>query len=56
MLKIINSVIYTLGKITVSGKENLDKLLACIRTLESLRDELLKAQTSPEVKDNGDGD
>lgn len=34
---IIASVIFTLNKLEVKGKENLSGLLACIQTLERLK-------------------
>lgn len=34
---IIGSVIYTLNKVEVKGKENLMHLLGCINTLENLK-------------------
>ena len=36
MKRIIQSLIATLGKIEVRGKDNLDMLLGCIQTLEKL--------------------
>lgn len=35
----INLIIQTLGLIEVHGKENLNRLLACIQELERLRDQ-----------------
>lgn len=32
----LNNVLYTLGKIPVCGKDNLDMLLGCIQELESI--------------------
>ena len=44
---IIRSVIHTLNQIPVSGKENLDKLLGCILTLERL----IKDEPVPDAVD-----
>jgi len=52
MKLIIQSLIVTLGKIEVRGKENLDMLLGCIQTLEKL----LKAFDEDQKKeDTGNG-
>lgn len=37
MLEIFDRLIYTLGCIEVHGEENLDALLACIRTVKQLK-------------------
>lgn len=34
-VEILERVAYTLGTITISGKDNMDKLLGCINALES---------------------
>lgn len=34
-VEILERVVYTLDTITVSGKDNMDKLLGCINALES---------------------
>lgn len=36
----INAIIHTLGLIEVHGKDNLNRLLACIQELERLRDQM----------------
>lgn len=38
MKTIFDSLIYTLNGIDVRGKDNLDRLLGCILTVEKLRD------------------
>ena len=38
MKEIFDSLIYSLGRVEVRGKENMDILLGCIQTLEKLRD------------------
>lgn len=38
MQNILDSLLYTLNRISVSGKENLMRLSACIETVEKLRD------------------
>lgn len=38
MKEIFDKLIYSLGRVEVRGKENLDILLGCIQTLEKLRD------------------
>ena len=35
-LQMLANVIHTLGTVTVSGKENMSKLLGCIEALEGL--------------------
>lgn len=42
----IESLIYTLCRIEVRGKENLDMLLGCIQTLEKMRGELAEKEAS----------
>lgn len=44
MLKIIESLIFTLNKVTVEGEENWDKLLGCIQTLRKLSELIKEAQ------------
>lgn len=44
MLQIIKSLIITLEKIEVRGKDNLDMLLGCIQTLEKLLETIKEAQ------------
>jgi hypothetical protein len=44
MLQIIKSLIITLEKIEVRGKDNLDMLLGCIQTLEKLMETIKEAQ------------
>lgn len=34
-VEILERVVYTLDTITISGKDNMDKLLGCINALES---------------------
>ena len=38
MEKVLRSLINTLNQIDVRGKENMDRLLGCIQTLEQLLD------------------
>lgn len=54
MQEILGSLIVTLNKIEVKGKNNLDMLLGCIQTLEKLR-EKVKEATENEV-DNQQGE
>lgn len=44
MKQIFDSLIYSLGRVEVRGKENLDILLGCIQTLEKLRN-MIKVET-----------
>jgi hypothetical protein len=44
MLQIIKSLIITLEKAEVRGKDNLDMLLGCIQTLEKLLETIKDAQ------------
>jgi hypothetical protein len=44
MLQIIKSLIITLEKVEVRGKDNLDMLLGCIKTLEKLLETIKDAQ------------
>lgn len=46
---IIASVIFTLNKLEVKGKENLSGLLACIQTLERLKDTITGEGTKYET-------
>lgn len=34
-VEILERVVFTLGSISISGKDNMDKLLGCINALES---------------------
>lgn len=52
MESILKSLITTLSKVEVCGKDNLDMLLGCIQTLEKLLDVCEKAKTETEVKPN----
>lgn len=45
---IIPAVIKTLGTISVSGKENMSKLLGCIQALETTLEQPLKSPTDKE--------
>lgn len=38
MKEIFDRLIYSLGRVEVRGKENMNILLGCIQTLEQLRD------------------
>ena len=38
MKEIFDKLIFSLGRVEVRGKENMDILLGCIQTLENLRD------------------
>lgn len=44
ILQALNAVIKTLGSVEVRGKDNLDKLLGSIITVEKVRDALKDAQ------------
>ena len=44
MLEKLNLVVYTLNNIEVKGKDNMDKLLGCILTLEEIEDEIKKSK------------
>ena len=44
MKEIFDKLIFSLGRVEVRGKENMDILLGCIQTLEKLRD-MIKAET-----------
>ena len=37
--KTLNALLATLNQIEVKGKQNLDRLLACIQTLERMKEE-----------------
>jgi len=52
MKRIIQSLIVTLGKIEVRGKDNLDMLLGCIQTLEKLLEAFDESQKK---EDTGNG-
>lgn len=49
MTDTLSNVIYTLNKIDVHGKQNLDMLLGCITVLENMLSEI----NSEEVNKNG---
>ena len=44
MKEIFDKLIFSLGRVEVRGKENMDILLECIQTLEKLRD-MIKVET-----------
>ena len=44
MKEIFDKLIFSLGRVEVRGKENMDILLGCIQTLEQLRD-MIKVET-----------
>ena len=44
MKEIFDKLIFSLGRVEVRGKENMDVLLGCIQTLEKLR-EVIKVET-----------
>lgn len=44
MKEIFDKLIYSLGRVEVRGKENMDILLGCIQALEQLRD-MIKVET-----------
>lgn len=58
MKEILQNLIYTLGCIEVRGKQNLDRLLGCIMTLEKLRDMVKTEQREiePEEEKHADTD
>ena len=37
LINTVNSVIYTLNLVEVKGKANLERMLACVQTLEGLK-------------------
>ncbi len=47
-IKTLSSVVYTLGDIDVHGRENLDKMLGCIMTLEDMIKEARNADDKAE--------
>lgn len=47
---IISSVIYTLNKVEVQGKENLMYLLGCINTLENLKNTMKGEAVNDDVE------
>ena len=51
MKEIFDKLIYSLGRVEVRGKENMDILLGCIQTLEQLRDmiKVEKREIEPEA-------
>ena len=49
-IKLLAAVKETLERVTVSGKDNLDRMLGCIRAVEKVRLELM--QKEKELKDN----
>lgn len=58
MKEIFDKLIYSLGRVEVRGKENMDILLGCIQTLEQLRD-MIKVETreiQPEEAKTDDAD
>ena len=44
MKEIFDRIIYSLERVEVRGKENMDILLGCIQTLEKMRD-MIKVET-----------
>lgn len=40
LINTLNSVIYTLNQVEVKGKANLERVLACVQTLEELKDKM----------------
>ena len=44
MKEIFDKLIFSLGRVEVRGKENMDILLGCIQTLEKMRD-MIKVET-----------
>ena len=44
MANTISAIIRTLNTITVSGEDNLDKLLACIRALKQIGEQIGKEE------------
>lgn len=58
MKEIFDKLIYSLGRVEVRGKENMDILLGCIQTLEKLRD-MIHVETreiQPEEEKTDDAD
>lgn len=51
----LHSVINTLNKVTVSGEENLDRLLGSIQTLHSIADDLKAASKAASKEGATDG-
>ena len=56
MKALLQSIISTLGKIEVKGRDNLDMLLGCILTLEKLRDSCETKTETQEVEAIGNAD
>lgn len=52
MESILKNLILTLGKIEVRGKDNLDRLLGCIQTLEKLLKACCEAKAEMEETRN----
>ena len=55
MKEIFDKLIYSLGRVEVRGKENMDILLGCIPTLEYLRD-MIKVETREIVPEEAKAD
>lgn len=46
MIETLERLIYTLNGVEVKGRDNIDKLLGCIMTLESLIEELKERENA----------
>ena len=51
--ELVSTILYTLNSITVSGEENLDKLLACIRVMKEIERQL---NASGKEEEHGEND
>lgn len=56
MYGLLDSIIFTLNKVETHGKDNLDRLLGCIQTLEQLRDSCKTKTIVEEVAENDNQD
>ena len=53
--ELLERITYTLNTITISGKDNIDKMLGCINALESMIKvaKVQQSEKSEEVTENG---
>lgn len=54
MQEILNQLIFTLNKIEVRGRENIDMLLGCIMTLENLLKIVEEAKANEDQDEQGE--
>ena len=50
----LNSVIYTLEKVSVSGTENWDRMLGCVQVLRQVCEELKRDGSGKTAEQSGD--